>query len=179
MTTRTSSVFAGLLLLLACSRSTRGDREPPQSDLVAGGGSQSSGAGVGLGSDPEVGDEKCAPGDRRDATTEESGTYCLCVEDAGLRWRCFGPELEDPPAGGARGAPPAACERVFGQAGKESCIVQWGDCSDQHLYAIVCIEGACVCLVDNVSTAELEPMSVCPEDVDAINELCGWALEMQ
>ena len=149
------------------------------SDL-AGRGSSDSGSGFGEPMpDPVVGDEDCVPGERRDATKQESGSYCVCVEDAGLRWRCFGPELEQPPAGGARGAPRATCENTFGLAGEASCIVQWGDCSDGHLYGIICIEEVCVCMMDNESTAELEPMTSCPEAVEDINELCGWKLETQ
>jgi hypothetical protein len=174
---------AAALLLLGCGRSHGTEPEPAHDAAGRPDLAGSSGAAAEAGSegvepmrDEDVGTAGCTPGDKRDATRDESGSYCVCVEDSGLRWRCFGPDPSELPAGGARGAPRAVCNHTFGHAGAGSCLVQW-KCSDGRLYAISCIEGSCTCVVDNEPGAELEPMSACPEDVATINVLCGWKLE--
>lgn len=123
----------------------------------------------------------CTVGERREPEAAEAGvSYCVCEEhsDLGKRWGCYGPDPDGPPAGGARGAGPADCGDTFGQTGTDSdCLITVGACSDGHAYSVSCIQGACFCLVDNQPTVEPEPRSGCPDELPAINERCGWALQ--
>ena len=125
--------------------------------------------------------DDCTVGERRDPEPHETGVgYCVCEDKGewGTRWVCYGVAPDDPPAGGARGAPPAKCGDVFVQGNDTSnCRVSYGPCSDGHAYSVSCVDGLCYCVMDTRPMVELEPNTGCPEQRAPINEICDWALD--
>jgi hypothetical protein len=142
---------------------------------------------------PEYCDDE--PEARRAAREDEQAEYCVCglrtvscdemdfecqVEAERYRWICYGPSPDDPPEGGARGAPPAQCPASYLSDGDDgNCFISRAGCSDGHTYGLYCREGHCICLVDGLPSPlylEVEPRSTCPSSLDDLNAVCGWAL---
>jgi hypothetical protein len=127
-----------------------------------------------------------AIGEERPAEEAEAGNTCVCsaltlFSDDGVaqdsnKWVCYGPDDSTPPAGGARGAPPAECKSFLSQPGEQGCLALWAGCSDGHSYMVSC-QTDCWCLIDSVFSVGLPPQTTCPTSLDAVNEMCGWNLE--
>lgn len=126
-------------------------------------------------------------GDRRDATKDEQADHCVCSEsmdidhDGGTetraQWRCYGPNPEADPVGGT-GAPVAAeCGGATSLAGRSPGNCLFLSNCEGFSYTVSCLDHSCLCLVDNMPTAELEPMDACPASVQKMSDLCGWDLQ--
>lgn len=131
--------------------------------------------------------ERCeVVGEMRDARDDEPARRCVCEAGANSSpyWLCYGPDPVSPePYGGVGGSQPVRCSpggiHHRGPAGQAACMSLWGVCTDGRGYGISCTDTDCVCFVNDKLLFTLEPGATCPDDVETLNRLCGWSIDLQ